>query len=309
MRTPPFLLGIALVLLSCQPQEKEKGVSNPLDKTPVFVFTDINNAKGDPDDKQSLVHLLWYADELDIRGFVPDRWKAYGYEATMEGIAEYEKDYREGSWGERGYPIPDTVRNRVARNDTMAIQMLYHEAMGSSEPLYVLIWGNMLTFQKALFTYPEIADKVRVLTIGTGRKYGPKDEVAGEDCNVSNWNGKGRNEIYEDPRFAEMWWLENNWTYNGMFSGDRPEEMFDTLSSFGAMGAHIKTVVKDHPWAQYFRVGDTPTVLYLIDATHDKEDPTQSSWAGLFARPFPNSRPNYFTDDAFSQFSSQLFYR
>ena len=191
MRTSPFLLGVALILFSCQSEEKQETVLEHLDKIPVFVFTDINNAKGDPDDKQSLIHLLWYADVLDIRGFVPDRWNGYGFEATMEGIAEYEKDFQERNWGERGYPVPDTVRNRVAQNDRMAIQMLYHEAMSSPEPLYVLIWGNMLTFRQALFTYPEIANKVRVLTIGTGRKYGPKDEVAGEDCNVSNWNGKG----------------------------------------------------------------------------------------------------------------------
>lgn len=28
------------------------------------LFTDINIDKGDPDDRQSLIHLLWYADEL-----------------------------------------------------------------------------------------------------------------------------------------------------------------------------------------------------------------------------------------------------
>ena len=155
----------------------------------------------------------------------------------------------------------------------------------------------MKTFKNALLQYPEIANKVRVLTIGTGRKYGPKDEVPGEDCNVVNWNGTGRNYIYEDSRFKNMWWLESNWTYNGMFGGEGPRIMFEKLSTYGALGAHIKIATKRHEWAQYFRVGDTPTVLYLIDSTHNVNDPTTSSWAGLFKKPFPQERPNYFTDD------------
>lgn len=267
-------------------------------KPRVMVLTDINNAGGDPDDKQSLIHLMWYANELDIRGIIPDRWKGKGYQATMEGLATYEQDYTSYGFAAKGFPTAQSIRDKVAPDETAAIKMLIQEAMASDRPLYVLIWGQMRTFKKALFQAPEIAEKVRVLTIGTGRKYGPKDEVPGEDCNVVNWNGPGRNDIYQDSRFDAMWWLENNWTYNGMFSGERPSEMFQALLAYGKMGAHIKTVVKDHPWAQYFRVGDTPSVLYLIDPNHDWNDPRESSWAGKFNRPFPLSRPNYYTDHA-----------
>ena len=59
---------------------------------------------------------------------------------------------------------------------------------------------------------------------------------------------------------------------------------------------HIKDAVKNEAWAQYFRVGDTPSVLYVIDPNHDFDDPTQSSWAGKFVKPFPEKRPNYYTD-------------
>jgi hypothetical protein len=40
----------------------------------VFVFTDINIDSGDPDDRQSLIHLIWYANEIRIEGVVPERW-------------------------------------------------------------------------------------------------------------------------------------------------------------------------------------------------------------------------------------------
>ena len=60
-------------------------------KPRVIVTTDINNAGGDPDDKQSLVHLLWYADELDIVGIIPDYWNGKGYEASFrpDGLLQH----------------------------------------------------------------------------------------------------------------------------------------------------------------------------------------------------------------------------
>ena len=104
------------------------------------------------------------------------------------------------------------------------------------------------------------------------------------------------NEIYENERFDQLWWVESNWTYNGMFVEPGPREMFEKLSQFGTLGAQIKKVTKNHSWAQYFRVGDTPSVLYLIDPKHNPEKPEINSWAGTFKKPFPNKRPNYFTD-------------
>jgi hypothetical protein len=95
-----------------------------------------------------------------------------------------------------------------------------------------------------------------------------------------------------------MWWLEINWTYNGMFTGDEPRSMFEKLSAYGAMGEHIEEVTASYPQYRYFRVGDTPSVLYVIDPRRDLDDPTRSSWAGRFERPFPDTRPHYFTDSS-----------
>jgi len=74
-------------------------------------------------------------------------------------------------------------------------------------------------------------------------------------------------------------------------------DLFEKLSTYGSMGKFIKTATKGHDWAQYFRVGDTPTVLYLIDHSNDIDNPSFGSWAGKFKKPFPGKRPNYWTDD------------
>jgi hypothetical protein len=62
------------------------------------------------------------------------------------------------------------------------------------------------------------------------------------------------------------------------------------------MGNHMAEVVKNQQWARYFRVGDTPSALYVIDPQNNLDDPTKGSWAGKFIKPFPEKRPNYFTD-------------
>jgi len=71
------------------------------------------------------------------------------------------------------------------------------------------------------------------------------------------------------------------------------------MAQYGALGKHIKDVVTevDKPYLPYpyFRAGDTPTVLYLLDPDHDIDQPDMPSWAGRFVRPFPENRPNYWT--------------
>jgi hypothetical protein len=271
----------------------------------VFIFTDINIDSGDPDDRQSLIHLLWYADELKIEGVVPDRWDAQGMEACLLAADAYEADYHTYRFSEKGYPAPVEVRNLFAADMDDAKQRFEKAATDRSSPLYVLIWGNMINFGEALRHNPDLSSNIRLITIGTHlmmeehRQYMPEDwEKTEEACRQYNWNGHGRNEIFEDPQFTDMWWLEINWTYEGMFSGDEPREMFEKLSAYGALGIHMKEVVANEPWAQYFRVGDTPSVLYVIDPDNDLDDPTSGSWAGRFVKPFPDERPNYYSDDS-----------
>lgn len=287
------LLLFCLAINKAQSQEKQN----------VFIFTDINIDSGDPDDRQSLVHLLWYADELDIKGIVPERWDAEGYEACKLAVDRYSKDYVIYKLYEAGYPRKEVIEKVIAGNKIEAEKLFCAAANDNSKPLYVLVWGNMLLFNNIIMKYPELSDGIRVITIGTNLmledniKYLPENWKKFEKpCEQNNWNGFGRNEIFSDNRFKKMWWLEINWTYNGMFTGDEPKEMFHKLSKYGNLGSHLTEVVKNEEWAQYFRVGDTPSVLYVIDKSHDHNDPTKSSWAGTFVKPFPIERPNYYTD-------------
>ncbi len=268
----------------------------------VFVFTDINIDAGDPDDRQSLVHLLWYANELEIEGVVPERWNAQGYEACKLAVNAYREDFTTYQLNSKGYPSPDIIMQRIANNAEHAKELFQKAASNKETPLYVLIWGNMEGIARSLLEAPHLADNIRLITIGTGLMlesnipHIPDHWEKSAPCQQLNWNGAGRNLIYQDPRFNTLWWLEINWTYEGMFSGNEPSEMLNKLTVYGNLGKHLKEVVKNEAWAQYFRVGDTPSVLYVIDTEHPIEDPTQSSWAGRFFQPFAQTKPNYYTD-------------
>ena len=272
------------------------------EKPRVFVFTDINIDSGDPDDRQSLVHLFWYANELDIEGIVPERWNARSYEACELALEAYAEDFMKSGLAGLIYPPPSEIDRLIAADMEQGKELFHRAASNGDSPLYVLIWGNMKGFRDALFENPEMADNLRVLSIGTGLMlekdipHLPDDWDKSEPCKQMNWNAAGRNDIFHDERFRNMWWIESNWTYNGMFSGPEPSAMLRKLSAFGAMGQHLKDVVKNEEWAQYFRVGDTPSVLYVIDPGHDPDRPEESSWAGRFVKPFPQTRPNYYTD-------------
>jgi hypothetical protein len=292
------ILSLALIIACASCSKKEN-------QPRIFIFTDINIDSGDPDDRQSLVHLLWYADELQIEGIVPDRWNARGLEACELALAAYSKDFQLFKLGEKSFTDPRIIKEKLAQDRNDAIQKFHAAAGIANTPLYVLVWGNMELFGDALRQKPELAQNIRLITIGTDlmmeeyRQYIPQGwEVTEKPCEQYNWNGWGRNEIFNDPDFKDMWWLEINWTYEGMFTGQEPEEMYEKLSQYGALGQHMLDVTINEPWARYFRVGDTPTVLYVIDPDNNPADPTLGSWAGKFVKPFPQERPNYYTDES-----------
>jgi len=270
----------------------------------VFVFTDINIDSGDPDDRQSLVHLFWYANEVAVEGIVPERWNAGGYEACTLALEAYRMDFIENSFKKLGYPDPDALKSRIAKDTVEALRLFLAAASEERSPLYVLVWGNMELVKTFLLQRPEVKKNIRLITIGTGLMlekdfpYIPEDWPKSKPCKQLNWNGSGRNDLYENPLFSDLWWLEINWTYAGMFSGKKPAQMLNKLAVYGNLGRHIREVVKNQGWAQYFRAGDTPSLLYVIDRGHDLNDPRQSSWAGKFVKPFPQQKPNYYTDFA-----------
>lgn len=308
MRYPSFafLIFLGVLFTAC---------NKPPEKPRVIITTDIQVCCGDPDDIQSLCHVLWYADELDIRAIIPEKFgrgeEPGGITAAERVLENYRKDYQDttNNFKDMGFPEPGYFFNEALQtNRDSAIQRIISEAQAKdNRPLYILAWGNMNILKDALIKEPEIAESIRVLSIGTNLR-APSD---GGDGVLPNWNGPGRNRIYGDPLFDDLWWIENDWGYNGMFYGleypdeggrpvkGRPVEIMKELADkAGHLGDHLMEVVSEDrvKWAWYFRAGDTPTVLYMIDPENNFDDPSYGSWAGIFQQPFPETRPNYWTN-------------
>lgn len=261
-------------------------------KPRVIITTDINAGSGDPDDRQSLCHLLWYANDLDIRAILPDRFSPTAIEACNIALDLYARDFRQHQFGSHGYPSAKSLRTEVLVTERgAAIKRIIDEALRDDDsPLWVLVWGNMRLIGDALNAEPKIAERLRLITIGTNLKA----KESGGDGRESNWNGGGRPYVFDNC--PHLWWLESDWTYNGMFHGPEAITLKEDLANCGGqLGRHISDVIDTVPWADNFRAGDTPSVLYMIDPGHDLDDPTQFSWAGRYVKPFPKTRPNYWT--------------
>jgi hypothetical protein len=144
-------------------------------------------------------------------------------------------------------------------------------------PLYVLVWGSITDVAQAVHHDPSIKENLRVYSIGS-------------------WNTvqdpASRDYLYDNH--PDMWWIENNTSFRGMYMGGYDEEDFGNLS-------FVETCVKDHGalgnlfWEKKkdIKMGDTPSVLYFLHG--DIEDPEGESWGGSFIR--TGHGPNYWTDN------------
>lgn len=147
---------------------------SPADELPrVIVSTDIGGT--DPDDFQSMVHLLVYADCLDIEGLISSPFGPGRKQHILDVIDCYEKDYPNLKTYSETYPAPDglreitkqgeteTVHYAGVRNSTEGSQWLVECARRDDpRPLHVLIWGGIEDLAQALHDAPDILRKLRV---------------------------------------------------------------------------------------------------------------------------------------------------
>ena len=247
------------------------------DRHRVLVSTDIGGS--DPDDFQSMVHFLIYADLFDVEGLVSSPWSKGRKRHILEVIDQYETDYPNlRTWSDR-YPTPDDLRSITKQGETeFAVGAGYsHSTEGSNwiiecarrddpRPLYVLVWGTIEDVAQALHDDPSIKDKLRVYFIaGPNKKWSP-----------AAYN-------YIEQNHPDLWIIENNSTYRGWFvggdqSGDLGNSSFveSHILGHGALGdyfaGHLGGVIK---------MGDTPSVTYMMGSPGD---PSQSGWGGRFVR-------------------------
>ncbi|WP_254423403.1 nucleoside hydrolase-like domain-containing protein [Algoriphagus sp. A40] len=249
------------------------------EKPRVLISTDIGGT--DPDDNQSLAHLLMYSDLFDIEGLVSS--PSYGTGSTSEifrMIDLYEKDLPKLQKHSSEFPKPDDLRKVTKQgrkgnapfagvtSSTEGSDWIIHTAKKEDErALWVLVWGGLEDVSQALHDAPEIQKNIRVYWIG-----GPNKK----------WSANSY--AYIAANFPKLWMIEVNSSYYGFFSDNQAPDVIQTTNYFekhiqgaGHLGADFKKYYDGE-----IKMGDTPSLLYLMDG--DPTNPLRESWGGSFEK-------------------------
>jgi len=240
----------------------------------VIVSTDIGGS--DPDDFQSMVHLLLYADELDIEGLISSPWGEGRKQDILDVIDLYEQDFANLQQHSDTYPTPETLRAvtkqggiNVASNEgfgqsTEGSEWLVNAARHDDpRPLHVLVWGNIEDLAQALHDAPDILPKLRVYYIGgPNKKWGPDAYH------------------YIAEHYPNLWIIESNATYRGWFVGGNQGGTWgnksfvsEHIAGNGALGSFFATQL-----GGTIKMGDTPSVAWLLNG--NPEHPSEPGWGG-----------------------------
>lgn len=261
------------------------------DKPRVIVSTDIGG--GDPDDHQSMVHYLVYADVFDTEGLISSPPMNGRAKDIHDCIDAYEADYPNLKTWSPAYPSPDVLRGMVRQGAedsqsskepeteiSKGAKLIIERAKADDpRPLYVLVWGSITDVAQAVHSEPGIKSKLRVYSIGSWNTENGKEE---------------RDYLFD--HHPDLWWIEADTTFRGMYmggeqSGDLGNRSFPEkyIKGHGALGALFMRKKAD------IKMGDTPSVLYLLNGDPDK--PESPHWGGAFVRPEPKKRPSYWHDN------------
>jgi hypothetical protein len=244
----------------------------------VIVSTDIGGT--DPDDMQSMVHFLLYADMFDVDGLISSPYGHGRQDHIFHVLEHYARDYSNLTTHSKEYPTPDALRaiTRQGAIDSSGPAGFERPTAGSNwivqcarrpdpRPLYVLVWGGIDDLAQALHDAPDILPKLRVYFIGGPNKM---------------WSVDAYNYIEQHHR--TLWIIEANATYRGWFTGGNQAGEWGNaafvrahVAGRGALGDFFATLLKGT-----IKMGDSPSVGYLLHGTPD--DPSQPGWGGKFVR-------------------------
>ncbi len=265
---------LCLAFAPALPQEPKGGALDG-ERFRVVVSSDIGGS--DPDDFQSMVHYLVYADVFDTEGLVSSPPGKGRKEHILEALSAYEKDYGRLKARSPRFPPSEELRavTRQGAVDAAPEQGFSASTEGSSwivqrardgdaRPLYVLVWGSITDVAQAVHDDPSIKKKIRVHSIGS-------------------WNTRqdphARRYLHE--RHPDLWWVESDVTFRGMYQGGRQE---GDLGNRGFVEEHVRGhgALGDLFYAKKrdIKMGDTPSVLYLMRG--DPADPVSDHWGGRF---------------------------
>lgn len=263
-------------------------------KLRVLVLTDI---EADPDDSQSLVRFLTYANQWDIEGLIATTsihqktWVApesihkilQTYRIVQPNLLQHEKGYptyeQLTQIVKKGLPVygmEGVGEGKDSEGSEWIIKVL---EKADDRPLWITVWGGTNCLAQALWKIKntksaaqadKLYQKLRIYTISDQDNSGP-------------WIRKTFPSVFF---IASPGYTYGNATWLGIaypFPGSNKEETSKEWlaehiqQGHGPMGAA-------YPDVAYGMEGDTPSFLYLIpNGLNSPEHPDYGSWGGRYA--------------------------
>lgn len=256
----------------------------------------------DPDDVQSMVRFLLYANEFDIEGLIAAAG-TFGMVAEKKNIHrvldKYDQVVANLKKHDPKYPSTDYLRsvtyegkgnnhgvkirwgcnkqnaNQIigAGKDSEASDAIIAAAMKNDpRPIYIGVWGGPREIAQAIWNVQNKGSKAEL------NKIISKLRVYLILCQDSTDGWLVKN-------FPKLHIIQSRYTYQGMFKvGSRQWAEQNIIKNHGPLCAIYPP--KAMGGAGVIE-GDSPTFMYLISAAkgiNDPEDPTQPSWGGQYKR-------------------------
>ena len=302
------VLGLNLAVHASSKQE--------LLKPRLVVCTDIAPGDVEPDDMESMVRLMSYADCFEIEALItsvgwncdpyPLEWSQYLYRV----IDAYEKDLpnlmkRSGQKRflsvkkENGcqkidyWPCADYIRSRAMmgsmyggikaigeRNDSPGSNLLIQLAdEDDPRPIYVAAWGGANTLAQAIWRVKQTrsAEELKRF-VRKFRLFTITDQDMAYDNRI---NRAYSSHMWLRKEFCDdlqFVWDEGAWQEQCELGKRHWQQHKDYIQGRGALG-------KEYPTYKWGVEGDTPSFLYVMpNGLNNPDDPTQAGWAGYHER-------------------------
>ena len=317
-----LLLVIAFAVVDCYAFEAPNGTQETnrarQSRLRVVVTTDLppigvvkegnvpNDQKSDPDDLQSMVRFLLYANEFDIEALIAssatfanvarkknildviDRYAKVHHNLLKHDPLYPKPDYlrsvtfegRSGTWGKNGQENIGDGKDSEASDALIAIV-----DKPDSRPIYICVWGDCSVVAQAIWKVKESRSETELERfLSKLRIY----QIATQDGTIG----------WLREQFPKLFIIHSEKTYFGMFGSD------DSISNLNWVNEHVRQNhgplcdVYPHEGIGCTGVceGDSPAFLWLVSANRGinaPENPTQESWGGQFRR---QGVTNHFVD-------------
>ena len=310
-----MIRNFVLVLMAVIGVNALQAAENDL-KPRLVVCTDIAPADVEPDDMESMVRLMAYADMFEIEALITsvgwncDPYPAEWAEYLQRVIEAYRKDVPklmrrsgqqefmpledENKQQYIGYwPSADYVKSRAvmgsihggikaigADNDSPGSELLIRLAdEDDTRPIYVAAWGGANTLAQAIWRVKQTrsAEELKKF-VRKFRIY----TITDQDMQYSmRMNRSYSSHMWLRKEFADdlqFVWDEGTWQEQCELGKRQWQQHKDNIQGRGALGG-------EYPTYKWGVEGDTPSFLYVMpNGLNNPEDPHQCGWAGYHER-------------------------